>query len=288
MSGCIGWIFSVVMWLGFELADTGYEANSKLPVVRQALLYQVRWMVIYLLLLTLCIGLIRLVLGFNLLNNFSSFLATALMGLLISSIILGQHSLIAGIAAKGALAKAEARAQALALQAQLSPHTLFNALNTIAALIPEAPGRAEEATERLSTLLRRIMSALERERWTLAEEFELLEDLLRLEALRFGDRLAYSLELGEDSRELLVPPLILLPLVENSLKHGFRPKVGGCQLRVAAAGSRVRVEDDGVGRSEGVPEGVGLRTVRQRLEGLGGELRWPAVTKGCAVEVAFS
>ncbi len=244
-------------------------------------------MVTYQSLLAVCVGLVRFLLGFNMLRSLPSFVVAAMIGLLITSMILGQQSLVEGIAARGALAKAEARARTLALQAQLSPHTLFNALNTIAALIPDAPARAEEATERLSKLLRRILSALERDRWTLAEEFELLEDLLRLETLRFGDRLDYTLELEGAGRELEVPPLILLPLVENSLKHGFRPKVGPCRLRVRAEGPRVRVEDDGVGRPPTSTEGLGLRTVRERLEARGGGLEWPATPRGCVVEVNF-
>jgi signal transduction histidine kinase len=77
----------------------------------------------------------------------------------------------------------------------------------------------------------------------------------------------------------------LLPLVENALKHGFRPKVGQCHLKIEAAGGWIRIADDGVGCTADAPEGVGIRTVRERLEASGGSLLWPEVDQGCTVEV---
>ncbi len=155
----------------------------------------------------------------------------------------------------------------------------------VAALIPEEPARAEEATLRLSGLLRRILAALEQPLWTLQEEFSLLEDLLALESLRFEGRLSFNLDLEPAMASIPVPPLLLLPLVENSLKHGFRPKVGSCTLRVGAKGGRVLVRDDGAGRDPVAPDGVGLRTVKERLDAHGGGLRWMEAAEGCTVEV---
>jgi len=73
--------------------------------------------------------------------------------------------------------------------------------------------------------------------------------------------------------------------VENSLKHGFRPKVGPCALRVVADPSGIRVEDDGVGRAPGAPVGVGLAAVVSRLEAVGGVLEWPGTPAGCVAWV---
>jgi LytS/YehU family sensor histidine kinase len=173
----------------------------------------------------------------------------------------------------------------LALKAQLSPHTLFNSLNAIASLIADNPKGAEAAMEHLSGLLRRILQALEQEHWTLAEEFDLVRDLLELEKVRFGDRLGFQLVLPDADAEREIPPLLLLPLVENSLRHGFRPKVGPCHLRMEAQGARILLQDDGVGRIAAAPDGIGLRTVRKRLEASDGALSWPACAVGCAVEV---
>ena len=83
----------------------------------------------------------------------------------------------------------------------------------------------------------------------------------------------------------MIPPLLLLPLVENSLKHGFRPKVGSCTLSVTAGPWGIRVEDDGVGMAAGTKSGVGLEAVRSRLGMMGGTLVWPPVASGCCVVV---
>jgi two-component sensor histidine kinase len=280
-------IFAVVMWNGFELLHPWYQPRPGRPPEREALRAMGVVSLLYTGMLAICVGLIRLTTGLNLLIHPAVAALTFAIGFAITNFMMAKHALVHVLEAESAKAKAEARAGLLALQAQLQPHTLFNALNTIAALIPEEPARAEAATEALARLLRRIMTALEQERWTLAEEFAVLEDLLVLERLRFGDRLHTSLTLDAAERDRPVPPLLLLPLVENALKHGFRPKVGLCHLGVQASGPRVRIEDDGVGRDPSAPEGLGLRTVRERLEALGGTLGWPETAAGCAVEITL-
>ena len=277
--------FSVVMWAGFHLLHPIFEPRLDRPVEGEALRLMGLITLVYLGLLALSVGLVRLTTGLNLLAHAGIAAITFCIGYAVTLFMVAKASLVDFLHAEHARAKAEARAGLLALQSQLQPHTLFNALNTIAALIPEDPTRAEAATEALSRLLRRIMAAFERERWSLAEEFSVLEDLLALERLRFGSRLRAELDLDPAEAEREVSPLLLLPLVENALKHGFRPKVGPCTLRVVARAGRVRVEDDGVGRDPSAPEGLGLRTVRERHEGA--RLRWPEVASGCAVELEF-
>ena len=286
MGGLVGVIFCVVMWGGFDLfANPFHQPPSHWSAERVGLL-SVLWMLaLFSLLLGLSIGLVWLCTGINYLANRYVLVLAGLAGLASSGIIATKETIQHQVQTARALSRAEARAGFLVLQAQLHPHTLFNALNTIAALIHTAPDRAEEATERLSALLRRILGALERPQWSLAEEFALLGDLLRLEQLRFGERLEFNLVLDPDMGETPVPPLLVLPLVENALKHGFRPKVGNCRLRVAARAGRIRVEDDGVGRDPASAEGVGLRTVRERIEALGGGLRWPPGGAGCIAEL---
>lgn len=287
-SALIGLIFTFVMWPGFHLTSGWvHQRNPNRSPGREALLSQLRWMLVYALLLAVATALVRLLVGLSLWKNPTSFMIASLMGLLISSVITGYHTTRNLVTTVRDLERARAQAGFLALEAQLSPHTLFNALNTIAALIPEAPAKAEEATEHLARLLRQVMAALERDSWTLAEEFALLQELLALEQLRFGARLRFTLELDSEEAERLVPPLLLLPLVENALKHAFRPKPGPCALRVEARGGRIRVVDDGVGRADDAPDGVGLRTVRQRLEAMGATFRWLEVAQGCAVEIAW-
>lgn len=280
-------IFAVVMWCGFEVFHSWYQPRPGRPPEREALRSMGVVSLMYTFMLALCVGLIRLTTGINLLIHPAVAAMTFAIGFAITNFMMAKHALVHVLEAEGARAQAEARAGLLALQAQLQPHTLFNALNTIAALIPGEPARAEAATEALSRLLRRIMSALEQERWTLAEEFSVLEDLLALERLRFGARLETKLELAPEEAGREVPPLLLLPLVENALKHGFRPKVGTCHLRVTASLGKVRIVDDGVGRNAAAPEGLGLRTVRERLDALDGTLTWPEMGAGCAVEVTL-
>ena len=289
MSAIIGIILSSVMWAGFELFHSPFESHEGGWSPEIVGLVSILWMlVVYAILLLISVGLIRVLTGINLLGNRSVLMFTVLAGLAVSGFIATKETIAAHVATERRLVQAEARASFLSLQAQIQPHTLFNALNTIAALIPEDPRRAEEATERLSALLRRILGALEQPVWSLREEFALLEHLLRLEALRFGERLSYQLLLEPSMAEQQIQPLLLLPLVENSLKHGFRPKVDACHLTVRAEGGRIRIQDDGVGRADGAAEGVGLRTVRERLEASGGSLHWLPVPEGCALEVRLS
>ena len=282
----IGVVFALVMWGGFDLVSYPLERYQKAWKPEWIALATVAWILAYYaLLLGVALAMVRVVLGVNLMRNPPLMVISVLIGLAISGFMTTRELVERKVAVDRKLVRAEARAAFLGLQAQLQPHTLFNALNTIASLIHEDPVRAEEATERLAALLRRILGALEQPEWPLREEFALLEHLLRLEELRFGDRLRFQLALEPAMADRPIQPLLLLPLVENALKHGFRPKVGPCNLTVTAREGLIRVEDDGVGRARDAVEGLGLRTVRERLEASGGALRWAGDGPGCCVEV---
>ena len=279
----ISTLCSLVIGLGFHALPTRFLSPTPRVGPRKAvLLMQLKWLGICLVLLTISMALLRLAFGPL---NFISILIISLIGLLVTSLAVGQHTAETLVARSQSLEQVQVRASFLAIQAQLQPHTLFNGLNTILALIRSNPTDAEAATRHLAKLLRRTTTALDRDLWTLQEEFSLLEALLELERLRFGERLQYELNLAEDLEDALVPPLLLIPLVENSLKHGFRTKVGPCRVSVRATKHSIRVEDDGMGYSHPVMEGVGLRTVRERLEALGGRMGWPATPSGCVVEL---
>lgn len=286
LSGTIGTIFAVIIWGGYECISEWLEQHpATLSPSQAALLILGKWTLVYFSLVAVCIALVRALFGVDLVENRQNAFFTVFIGLVISGPIVNLRSISRMVAAARALEQARAQASFLALKAQLSPHTLFNALNTIASLIPENPKAAERAVERLSALLRRILTALEREHWTLGEEFQLLRDLLELQHARFGERLTFELDLPESEEDRMIPPLLLLPLLENSLKHGFGAKVGSCHVSVRVENGVVHVRDDGSGRDEDAPEGVGIRTVRQRVEALGGRLAWPRVPAGCLVEV---
>ncbi len=168
------------------------------------------------------------------------------------------------------------RAQLSALQAQLNPHFLFNALNTVAALVRTNPPAAEETVGNLAQVLRRTLERSRRTLATLDDEVDYLEAYLSGEKERFGDRLTVEWSIDPSTRALKIPPMTLQPLVENSLKHGIGGQLQGGTLTIRSAieaGSLLlEVADDGAGFLPHFREGTGLRNLRERLEALyGGE-----------------
>lgn len=164
-------------------------------------------------------------------------------------------------------------AELRALRAQLNPHFLFNALNTIAALIPHEPEQAESMVVQLAKVFRHLLTHAEKSFSTLQEELEFLRTYLDIEKVRFGERLIVEFDVDEDVATAMVPSLILQPLVENALKHGLAAKRGDNELIIRARRSAdalaLAVEDNGVGVSAVRLEsasGVGLRNIRERLQ----------------------
>jgi two-component system LytT family sensor kinase len=166
-----------------------------------------------------------------------------------------------------------------ALSSQINPHFLFNTLNTVSALIRFDPDSARGVVLKLSNILRRLLRKHETF-VPLREELQFIDDYLDIEVARFGrDNLEIVKQLEEETLEAFVPSMLLQPIVENCLKHGLAPKVGGgkIQLRTRTRDGRlhVEIEDNGVGISEEkMPdvyvEGIGLSNVRERLRVLYG------------------
>jgi hypothetical protein len=166
---------------------------------------------------------------------------------------------------------AAARAQLAALQAQLHPHFLFNALHTVVQLIPLDPGRAVQAAEALADLLRAALDE-RRDQVTLAAEWRFVQRYLAIEQLRFGDRLQVEASMPASALDLRLPSFALQTLVENAVRHGATPKLGGTRLRITAKHSgqqlRLVVSDDGAGADAAAirdSSGTGLRRLRERL-----------------------
>jgi two-component system LytT family sensor kinase len=136
----------------------------------------------------------------------------------------------------------------------VNPHFLFNTLNTIIDLIGSNPEKAEIMTERLAEVFRYVLARTDRNLIAVSEEFEFLHTYLEIERARFGDRLRVEMAVDPSVAAEPIPSLILQPLVENAIKHGLAPKLGGGNLRIRAVdeGEFVRfvVEDDGVGWAE--------------------------------------
>jgi len=168
------------------------------------------------------------------------------------------------------LLKLKAQAELASLQARINPHFLFNSLNSIASLIVIDPKRAESAVELLSKLLRFSLRSSERRVVLLSEEFEIIKIYLQLEKMRLGNRLQYTLNIVGDLSMVCVPGMLLQPIVENCIKHGFATKVDGGKIVVTAMVSNGRcsiiVEDDGVGWTQKCKNGgIGLANIRERL-----------------------
>jgi LytS/YehU family sensor histidine kinase len=179
-----------------------------------------------------------------------------------------------------------ASAQLEALRARINPHFLFNSLNSIAQLISSDPERAEACVERLAEVFRYLLHSDSREFVTLHDELEIADAYLDIERARFGERLKVELDIEDAARSRLLPTLILQPLVENAVKHGVAQKVEGGTVRIHAELDRsgdlcVVVRDTGVGMRDGTAHawsnGVGLRTVHDRLVQLYGEAYAPRI-----------
>ena len=173
--------------------------------------------------------------------------------------------------------RAAAENQLKLLQSQLEPHMLFNTLANLRVLIALDPPQAQAMLDRLIAFLRATLSASRAQTHPLAAEFDRLGDYLALMAVRMGPRLAVSFDLPAELRDQPVPPLLLQPLVENSIQHGLEPQVQGGRIAVSAAleGESIvlTVQDTGVGLSESAaPAGTGFGThqVRERLAALYG------------------
>lgn len=177
----------------------------------------------------------------------------------------------------------EARLQTIATQ--LNPHFLFNSLNTVRALIEESPKQARDAVTQLSLVLRASLSASDQKLIPLRDELTAVNALLDLELTRYGDRLHVEREVGDGCERALVPPLLLVTLVENAVKHGVAAKLGPGHLRYAAqiakSGLTLRVENSGT-LAEGWEHkgGIGLAHTRERLALLFGDKATMTIQQG--------
>jgi LytS/YehU family sensor histidine kinase len=170
---------------------------------------------------------------------------------------------------------ATTRAQLHALRAQLNPHFLFNALNSIIQLAEEDARATQSALERLSELLRHATrtSGGGRIDVTLRDELGFVRNYLALEQLRLGDRLRVVEEIEEGALDRLVPSLILQPIVENAILHAIAPRRLGGTLWLLAWLDRqsliVEIRDDGPGCDSDAlsrSPGMGLNIVRRQIE----------------------
>jgi signal transduction histidine kinase len=161
-----------------------------------------------------------------------------------------------------------------ALKAQLNPHFLYNAFNTISASVPATQEYTRELIAVLADLFRYQLWASEKETVLLKDEISFLKKYLQMEKARFGDRLQVIFNIAPEVQEVMVLPMLLQPLVENAIKHGISPLVNGGSVSIVAKEEdhniRISVTDTGVGFA---PEqaamnsvGIGLKNTRRRVE----------------------
>jgi signal transduction histidine kinase len=167
------------------------------------------------------------------------------------------------------------QAELRALQSQINPHFLFNALNTLYGIIPKEASDARSTVINLAEIFRYFMQT-EKTLVPLSTELEIVKAYLEIELLRLGPRLRTDIEIDDAALPALIPILSVQPLVENAIKHGIavNPNPGWLRLRALAEGDFVRftVQDSGSGLPEADEEihnpgaGIGLSNVEKRLK----------------------
>src|SRR5207253_11092038 len=138
------------------------------------------------------------------------------------------------LAAHEALRTAVVEARLSTLQAQLQPHFLFNALNSLLPLVGREPGRAKRMIVRIADLLRASLLSETTSVVTLERDLAVLDEYLDIERMRFRDRIRVEIEADANARTAAVPSFLLQPLVENALKHGADPRTGRVRVQLSA------------------------------------------------------
>jgi signal transduction histidine kinase len=162
------------------------------------------------------------------------------------------------------------------LHAQIEPHFLFNTLANVQALVESGSPQAATVLASLTAYLRAAMPRFDNDKATLGDELAQVRAYLELMHLRMPDRLRFELQVPDELFGLRFPPMALLTLVENAIRHGVDPSEQGGAIEVGArrepAGAvHVWVADSGVGMSETASPGTGLSNLRARMKAFYGE-----------------
>jgi LytS/YehU family sensor histidine kinase len=167
-------------------------------------------------------------------------------------------------------------AELIALKSQVNPHFIFNSLNNIRSLVVENPEKARDMITHLSGLLRYSIQFNNKERVSLEDELEIVQNYLNLESIQYEDRLQYKLEIKPETLEMQIPPMAIQLLVENAIKHGISnlPDGGLINIRSSLENHKLVVEVINSGQlKEGIQgTGIGLKNASDRLKLLFGKL----------------
>jgi two-component system, LytTR family, sensor kinase len=180
---------------------------------------------------------------------------------------------------KSELALKNREMQISLLKSQINPHFLFNALNSINTLIGSSKEQARKVITQLSDIFRYALDSHGDQMVQVVRELDFIDNYIRIQQVRFGDRLKFVKQVDFTCLAVLIPPMILQPLVENSVKYGIAPKDEGgtISLTVKRFNTMIffEVKDDGLGSNakkvmDGSSSGVGLRNTDERLKSIFG------------------
>jgi sensor histidine kinase YesM len=186
-----------------------------------------------------------------------------------------QTQLLRAEADRNLLSKQAAEAELKLMQAQVEPHFLFNTLASVQFLTETDPPKAGLMLGHLLSYLRSAVPQLRSGSTTLGQEAELARAYLSIMQMRMESRLKFSIDIPSSLQSHSFPPMLLMSVVENAIKHGIEPQAAGGEVRIEARQSDgsliVSVTDDGHGFAEHLGQGVGLTNLRERLKALYGQ-----------------
>lgn len=162
------------------------------------------------------------------------------------------------------------------LKSQLNPHFMFNAMNSIRALVDENPAKSKDAITQLSNILRNTLQMGKNKVIPFEEEMKIVNDYLALEAIRYEERLKASVSIHPESKNFNVPPLMIQTLVENGIKHGISKLIDGGVLEIETIVENdsliIKIKNSGQLKEKSESEiGFGIKNTEQRLQLLYGK-----------------
>jgi len=176
---------------------------------------------------------------------------------------------------KNQLERAIQETEGKVLRAQMNPHFVFNALNSIRALITEDPNKAKKGINQLSKLLRSSLLTERKKTISIAEELETILDYLHLEKIRYEERLVWKVDVSKEILQAQIPPMLLQTLVENAIKHGIAHSAKEGLIQIKGKKNQANIElqviNPGNFKTRGESTGIGLVNSQNRLILLFGE-----------------
>jgi len=170
------------------------------------------------------------------------------------------------------LEQGKTKAELLALQGKINPHFLFNSLNSLASLINSQSSNAAPMLQNLSRLLRYTLQSSKKALVPLSDELRIVRTYLEIELLRLADRLVYEIDCPADLEHIMIPPLIIQPLVENSIKHAVSQMIEGGEIKIKCFKEngylKIMIKDNGpqLESKAGLTGGFGLDYIQDILQ----------------------